>query len=82
MKTKQHQLSPDELTDQLFKLWNQLIDGKINDSQMRKKMLVLLESNTANTVTENRRVISDFVKTAKAVRDLKSRLSALSGKKR
>ena len=75
----QKQLSPDELRDQLIELWHQRINGKINDSRMRKEMLVLLESNTVNTTAKNQHVINDFLKAAKAVCDVKSSLNAVSG---
>ena len=57
MSTKQQ----DELNNQLLELWQRHVNRKISESQMRRKMNELLESNTVNSSAQNRRAVNDFM---------------------
>lgn len=72
----------DEIAEKLTEIWQSRIDGKISEARMRRDMLGLLEAHTINTAAQNRRLINDFAKTAKATREFNDSLNGLSGKLR
>ena len=68
-----------ELNDARSKLWHDCVAGKISEAKLRRDALALLEENTLNTPTENRKVINELVEAANATRNVKRNLKKMTG---
>ncbi|MCY4465357.1 MAG: hypothetical protein OXE46_07455 [Chloroflexi bacterium] len=69
----------DELTAELLALKDRFIERKMSESAFRHKAKDLLEAQTVNTPTQNRKAINDLLKVAKADRKLFDSLDSLTG---
>lgn len=68
----------DTLIAELMALKDRFIERKMSESAFRHKAKALLEANTINTSTQNRKAINDLLKVAKADREFIDSLDSLT----
>lgn len=70
----------DNLTAELLQMADQVKERKMSESAFRRKAKALLEANTVNTPSQNRKVINDLLNVAKAERAYSDSLDSLKRK--
>lgn len=69
-----------KLTEELMTMKDKVRGRKMSESTFRRKAKILLETHTGNPSSQNRKVINDLLKVAKAERALFDSFDSLGGR--